>query len=335
MAWAGFVFTQTVGDPSRGPRIADAVLADEAARAEVAAPITSAVMSSTGLPAEQRPFVAAQVDRLLLQPEGRHAFAETFAGAWARMLGDDDGRGTVLDVTPFLDDIAGAVPGLDPALIPAEAAVPATVPVPDDDLAWLATLRRLVEASTIPLALVAVAGAGVAFVLGDRGWVLRRVGIWAVVAGGGWLLVPAVAVWATRRWATGADAVISVAVEAAVSGLRPAAIVLVAGGLAAFVVSFFDVFPSAARAARPAPARYAPAAPEHRQRPVAPPSPAARAVPARSPAGDRWEPGPRTVSPTQEIVYRPPPPVPRPPVVPADPADDGDDLWDYYTEPKP
>jgi hypothetical protein len=68
LAWAGFVFTQTVGDPGRGERIAAAVLADDAARAEVVAPVGASVMRTFGLPPELRPIVDAEVDRALRDP---------------------------------------------------------------------------------------------------------------------------------------------------------------------------------------------------------------------------------------------------------------------------
>ena len=84
LAWAGFVFTHTIGDPHRGERIAAAVLADDAARGQVVAPITNSVMTSTGLPAEQRPMVALEVDRLLRDPSGEAAFIAPFAGSWSR-----------------------------------------------------------------------------------------------------------------------------------------------------------------------------------------------------------------------------------------------------------
>ncbi len=245
LAWAGFVFTHTVGDPDRGERIAEAVLADDAARAQVVRPITAAVMRSTKLPADQQPLVAAQVEQFLRRPAGARAFIDTFAGGWSRMLGEDDSRGSEVDIGPVVADIVATTPGLDPANLPSGSVV-APVPRPRADLPWLGAVRRAIELSTAPLALVAAVGAAAAFVIGDRRWVLRRSGIWAALAGGVWLVGPAVAVWAARRWATGADEVVRVAVEEAVSGLRTVAIVLSACGVAAVVASVVIVAPSPA-----------------------------------------------------------------------------------------
>jgi hypothetical protein len=330
LAWAGFVFTHTVGDPSRGDRIAREVLADDEARAEVVAPITTAVLESTGLPPEQRPFVASQVDRLLQEPDGARAFVDLFAGSWSRMLGDDDGRGTRIDLTPFIDDVTAAVPGIDPAALPAQTAAPASVPRPRTELPWMGGLRTAVEATTIPLAIAAAVGAATALAIGDRRWVLRRVGIWGVMAGGAWIVGPLIAVWAARRWATGADAVVSVAVEQAVSGMRVAAIVLMVAGLGALMASLAPALGAPAAVREPQPRR------QPRRVPVAP---APSAAPRRSPAAPATRVVPqveprraRTVDPTMTMSRQPSPGESPPPRHNDEP--DGDDLWDFYTEPE-
>ncbi|MGA1440516.1 MAG: hypothetical protein ACO4CU_11890, partial [Ilumatobacteraceae bacterium] len=87
LAWGSTVFVHTVGDPDRAAEIGAAVLADDEARAEVVAPLTAAVMRSTGLPVEQEPVVAGEVDRILRDPEGAQTFIEPFVGSWAATLG--------------------------------------------------------------------------------------------------------------------------------------------------------------------------------------------------------------------------------------------------------
>jgi hypothetical protein len=337
LAWAGFVFTHTVGDPDRGERIAEAVLADEAARAQVVRPITNAVMSSANLPADQRPLVTSQVERFLRRPAGARAFIDTFAGGWSRMLGEDDSRGSDVDIAPIVADVAAATPGLDPASLPSDGSVVASVPRPRADLPWLGPVRRAVEVMTVPLALAAAVGAAVAFLIGDRRWVLRRAGIWAALAGGVWLVGPAVAVWAARRWATGADAVVRVAVEEAVSGLRTAAIVLFACGMAAVVASVVIVAPSPSAPdstdVRRKPSRYADRGVRTRQADTRRPL-------SQVPAAARS----RTTAPTMTMPAQPP-------VRPAETtearapvgdnvdgdgdaaADDTDALWKFYADP--
>lgn len=248
LAWAGFVFTHTIGDPGRGERIATAVLDDDEARAEVVAPIAAAVARTAGLPATEQPAVAARVDTLLQDPATARSFVDPFAGQWARMLGADDARPSGYDVGPLLDEILAATPGFGAGAGSigdggatagsTDEVVVSAVPMPQARFGWLLPSRGTLTQATSILAAVAAIGFALAFAIGSRRWVLRRVGAWAAVAGGGWVLVPILAVWAARRWATGADSVIAVALEEAVSGLRPTALVLLVGGVLAFAGSF-------------------------------------------------------------------------------------------------
>lgn len=238
LAWAGYVFTQTIGDPGRGERVAAAVLADDDARAEVTAPITGAVLGVTGLPEEQRPYVTDQVDLVLRDPAGARTFIDPFAGSWARMLGEDDPRPAELDLVAVLDVLGPTLPeaaGTEP--IAAQLPV-SGVPLPRVQLDGMSSVRTAISASVVPLTLVAV-GAFVAAVLtGERRRVLRRSGVWAVAAGLSWVVVPPVVVWAARRWAPEADAVAAVALDEALSGLLPMAVGLVALGVVGIGASF-------------------------------------------------------------------------------------------------
>ena len=141
LALVAFVFTQTVLDPSRGERVAAAVLSDPAARAEVTAPVTRAVMSTANLPPEQQAVVEAQVDRLLGSPTGARAFVDPFAGAWARLLGEDDPRPNEFDLAPLLSQLVaetGSVP--DGVAVPDRLPVPG-VPLPRVELGWMSGVR--------------------------------------------------------------------------------------------------------------------------------------------------------------------------------------------------
>jgi hypothetical protein len=257
LAWAGFVFTNTVGDPTRGERIAASVLADDDARAEIVDPITSAVVATTGLPPEQRSFVSGRVDELLRGPSGARAFIDPFAGSYARMLGEDDPRPAEFDLAPLVDEVVVGVPGLDPTTLPTQRFEIPTVPLPRAELGWMSGVRSGVSAATTGLAIAALIGFAVGFAIGNRRWVLRRFGLWAAFAGAGWVVVPFLVSWAARQWASGADSVIAVAVEEALSGLRVTAILLCAVGVAAFSVSFapLGVPVPAGRGAEPAPVR--------------------------------------------------------------------------------
>lgn len=331
LAWAGFVFTQTVGDPGRGERIAAAVLEDQDARAEVVAPITASVMRTYGLPVEQQPLVAGQVDRILTDPAGARSFVDPFAGSWARLLGEDDPRPAEFDLAPLLAQF-GATAGVDGAAVPDRLPVPG-VPLPRTRLDWMDGVRTAVSAAVLPLVVAAAVLFAIAFAVGDRARVLRRLGIWAMLAGMSWVVVPPLLVWLARRWAPGADAVAAAALDEAVSGLLPVAIALVGGGTVALVGSF-AVRPERTAARGPAP---------HPRREAAP-SPAARpAMPSTAPAAAARR---RTVAPTAEIpVVTVDPTAPPTEPIPTQslgrrPGErvgtddeagvDGDPLWDYY-----
>lgn len=293
------------------------MLDDDAARAEIVSPITSSVMSSTGLPADQQPFVTAEVDRLLQDPAGAQAFIDPFAGEWARMLGAADARPSLFDVTPFIDDIVAAAPGLDPASIPTDQVVTPSVPLPTNELSWLGKVRDAVAASVMPLAVAAVVGFAFAFAFGDRRRALRRAGIWGVCAGAGWVIVPLVVVWAARRWATGADAVVAIAVEEAVSGLQPTAVVLLVAGVAA-VAGSFAMAMAPARVEREPEPRPRPQRDRHDDRRHEQPAPAASAP---------TPPAPARLAPVDRTALLPEHAVP----LSADDDVDPDSLWKYYS----
>ena len=342
LAWAGFVFTQTVGDPGRGERIASAVLADPDARAEVTAPITGSVMTATGVPPEHRPLVEGQVDRFLSDPQGARSFIDPFAGSWARLLGEHDPRPTEFDVAPFLAQFAVTASVPDGIVLPERLPV-SGVPLPRTQLDWMDDVRAAIDAAVLPLALAAAALFAMAFAIGDRARVLRRLGVWAILAGLVWVAVPPVVVWAARRWATGADAVVSVAVDEAITGLLPVALALVVGGALATVASFAvgatpERAPAGARrprAAAPVPRTAATTAPRRRRTtvptaelPIVGPGPAPAAepttrLPASPPAGEP------DLGTTDEITTRlPAPTAPRPDSL----GDDRPDpLWEYYS----
>jgi hypothetical protein len=305
------------------------VLADPDARAEVVAPISSAIVTSNGLPPDTEPFVTAQVDRVLRDPAGARAFVDPFAGSWARMLGEDDPRPTEFDLAPLVDVLVATTPGLDAAGLPTDRFVVPAVPLPRSDVPGVGTTRRAIAATTIPLAILALAGLLVGLVSAERRWVMRRFGLWAVLAGAAWVALPPMITWAARRWATGADAVIAVAVEEGVAGLRPTAIALVLVGLATYAGSL--LIPTPIERPQPAP-RQQPAPPPRRVA-AAPARAATTATSAatrtvRVPTASPAAPTPTAVMPSAEM-----PGDRRPDAAgtDGDSSEGSDPLWDYYS----
>ncbi|MFZ8998556.1 MAG: hypothetical protein ACO3D0_09315, partial [Ilumatobacteraceae bacterium] len=272
LAWGSTVFVHTVGDPDRAAEIGAAVLADDEARAEVVAPLTAAVMRSTGLPVEQEPVVAGEVDRILRDPEGAQTFIEPFVGSWAATLGVAAPRSSRLDVSRLVS-LSPTLAALQPSTGAGGAEFPSIsqLPLPSvgatdgvpflaGGYGWVGGLGRVASAAIVPLAILAMVCGGVALAIGDRRSTLRRLGAWAVGAGIVWVVLPSVAVWFARRWVTEADAVVEVAVGEAMSGLVVPALLLVLAGAGALTVSF-AVGPGSGPAARPTRRSMPPAAP--------------------------------------------------------------------------
>jgi hypothetical protein len=329
LAWAGFVVTHTIADPTRGERIAGAVLADDEARAEVVAPIAGAIIASNGLPPELNSFVTAEVDRVLRDPAGAQAFIDPFAGSWSRMLGEDDPRPTQFDLAPLIDVLVATTPGLDAAALPTDRLVVPAVPLPRSDVPGIGPARRAIAAATAPLALLALAGLMVGLVSGERRWAMRRFGLWAVLAGVAWVAIPAAVTWAARRWASGADAVIAVAVEEGISGLQPAAIALVLAGLATYAGSFLIPSTIGRSAAPPVPARI-PAAPP-RPRDVTSTLPTTARIPVTGPTSPPATARTAAMPTSGRHDDRPTDRRPATPTADGEPADGGDPLWDFYS----
>lgn len=197
-------------------------------------------MALGGLSTEQATTVESVVDQLLRDPSGAQAFIEPFAASWARLLGEDDPRPTEFDLARLLADLDEAIEPLDLSGFTGEdeQLIVPTVPLPRTQLEWMGSTRRTIDASILPLGLAAVAFAAIAFAVGNRRGVLRRIGIWGVTAGMLWVLIPPLLTWAARAWTPGADAVVSTSLDEATDGLRLPALVLVAGGLAAIGISF-------------------------------------------------------------------------------------------------
>src|SRR5690606_18097356 len=120
-----------------------------------------------------------------------------FAGSWSRLLGEDDPRPPEFDLAPFVGQLAVAgVPDSFGARIPV-----ADVPLPRAQLGWMSDVRSAIAAAVLPLAIVAAGFFAIAFAIGDRARVLRRLGAWAVLAGASWVVIPPLLVWLARRWA--------------------------------------------------------------------------------------------------------------------------------------
>lgn len=233
LAWTAFVFSNTIGDPGRGEEIADAVLDDPDARAEIAAPVASALVQATGLPETQEPTVAAVVDEVLRDPQGARSFVEPFAGSWARLLGEDDLRPAVFNVAPIAADVEQRLAAIGVPLPVSTSALPVPeVPLPGTQLSFMADARDIINGLVVPLAIIATGLAAIAFIIGNKRKVVRKVGFWGIGAGAFWIVIPFLLIWFAQAFVSGADAIVAASVNAATSGMRiAAAVMMIAGGV--------------------------------------------------------------------------------------------------------
>ena len=242
LAWAGYVFLHTIGDPTRAEDIATAVLEDEGSREELASSFALQIVRATGVDRSNIDLVEGAVAQALADPRITTDLVSAFGSAHANALGVDDPRPTTISPDVVLAAVTEQVAAVSPeiagqlsAQLP-EGVFP-EITLPTFHPPGVDTARRVADSATGALALAAAALLVVAFALGERRRVLRRAGIWAVFAGVSWVLVPIGIVAGARAWASDADRIVEAAVRASVDGVAPVAIGLLVGGVVAIVLS--------------------------------------------------------------------------------------------------
>lgn len=344
LAWAGWVYLRTIGDPARSEEIATAVLEDPASREQIASSFALQIVRATGVDRSNIDLVEGAVSTALDDPRISTDVIGAFGSAHANALGVEDARPTTIDTNTMLTAVREQVALVNPELaaqIP-DGSLP-TVTLPKFHPPGVAALREAAEKATAALALAAVALAAVALAFGDRRGVLRRLGLWGVLSGVGWVLLPILIVAGARAWASDVDAIVEAAVRSSVDGVMPAAVALVVGGVIALVISFVpSLWPDRDQVMRRGSVvqRQLPHRMPNAVQPSAHPAahqPAHQAVPpAPAPRSDSYVPSgepPRTAVPPSTT---PPPTAAAPPVQPSQPVRPVDDVdpWATYFTPR-
>ncbi len=237
LAWTGWAYLHTVGDPHRVEAMATEVLRDDGARSQISHAIAEQLVSATGLDATQQPLVEAAVDVTLGDPRIADNVISALGSAHANALGVNDPRPTVINtsalITAVREHLLAVAPGVA-AVLPDGAVDDITLPKYHPPGAG--TMRTLARPLTTLFAWLGAFLLIAAFAVGDRRRTLRRFGTWAVMSGIGWLVIPKLIVAAARHWATSFDDVIAVAARVSARAIAPAAAALVIVGLVALVV---------------------------------------------------------------------------------------------------
>ena len=241
LAWSGFVMTRTVLDPGRSQDVAEALLDNDAVRAQLVANIATGIGS--GLPA------GARVDRATLESGAEAALDspavktlvldalirthQAFLGEGTAPDSIDGGafgaaaRQSVVDAHPELDGLLPAAPSFE-------------VPLPTDRIPNLGPVRRGLLTAVPILAGIAAIGAALALlVTTDRPGVVRRAGFWAVGLSAFILAVAYGIPAAARQVAPDQAEIVAALIGALAAATRRPALALAAAGLAGLVVSLF------------------------------------------------------------------------------------------------
>lgn len=239
LAWAGWVYLHTIGDPARSEDIASAVLSDEASSAQLASSFALQIVRASGIDRSNIDLVEGSVAAALSDPRVTTNVISALGAAHANALGIDDERSTTIDTDAMVVAVRERLAVVSPeiaAQLP-DGVVP-EITLPKFHPPGVSSLRTAADTATTLLAIVAAVLMAVAFAFGDRRGVLRRAGIWGVCSGALWALVPIGVVAAARAWASDVDAIVEVATRESTSGVMPVAIALVLGGIVAVVLSF-------------------------------------------------------------------------------------------------
>ena len=235
IAWGGWVFLHSVGDPHRAERIAMAILDSPDARDEIAAPFTDQLVNYAPLDAASQAKLRGVVAEVLADPRIVDNFVAAFGSAQASALGIDDARPASIDVGLLVEIVREHVAVQFPELA---AQIPATtekIEIPQVTTSAIGNLRDLANTWTIWLALLSFGSLVALMIFGDRRVVLRSFGFWAVLTGAFWAIGPRLVPVLAHSYAPQADAVIKAMVNAVATQITTTATILVICGILAFV----------------------------------------------------------------------------------------------------
>ena len=237
-AWSGWVFLHSVGDPHRAERIANSILHDPAARAEIAAPIADQIVQNFALPAADKASIAQTVSDVLDNPDIVGNFIAAFGSAQANALGVNDPRPTTINAGTLINAVRDRLAASQPQLAALIPDSNASIDLPKVQSPVIARVRSIANTWTTYLALIAVALIVGVMILGDRRRALRSYGFWAIFTGAFWAIGPRLAPWFAHQTAPNADAIVGATVNAVAGPITMAATILVVSGIVALVVRY-------------------------------------------------------------------------------------------------
>ena len=236
LAWGGWVFLHSVGDPHRFEQIATSILGSNNARSEIAKSVTDQLTNINLLTPEQQTAVRGAVADALADPRIVDNFVAAFGSAQSSALGIPDPRPSAIDVGALVAVLREHLATTQPALAASIPISTQTVELPKIKSNALADLRKAANTWTVWLALLSIASLVALMIFGDRRVVLRAYGFWAILTGAFWAIGPRLAPWIAHRSAPQADGLVKATIDAVAGPITTAATVLLISGVIAFVV---------------------------------------------------------------------------------------------------
>jgi hypothetical protein len=256
VAWIGWLYLHTAGDPTRSDRVAHAILDDPRARSEVAADIAQGIAGATNQAATQAarraglqqptilvsgddPSLQKAVDAALADPRIAANLIDAISAEHAIALGVKPAHPAVIDTTTLVAAVRFDLGGVDPVMAKAIPNVAAgQIKLPKAQIPLARQARTFANRWVGWLSLGALFGFVIAFLLGERERVLRRAGGWALGAGLAWAAIPPLITAAADAWVKSQAAVVKAIVHGVTGTVTATATLLAVAGVAMIVLSF-------------------------------------------------------------------------------------------------
>jgi hypothetical protein len=235
IAWGGWVFLHSIGDPHRAERIAREILKSPDARDEIAAPFTDQLVNYAPLDAQSQAKLRSVVSDVLADSRIVDNFVAAFGSAQANALGIEDERPTSIDVGQMVEVVREHVAVEFPELAAQIPASTEKIEIPEVKTTAIGDIRDLANTWTIWLALLSFGSLVALTIFGDRRVVLRSFGFWAIFTGAFWAIGPRLVPMLASSYAPQADAIIKAMVNAVAGQITTTATILVVCGILAFV----------------------------------------------------------------------------------------------------
>ncbi len=240
LSWASFTLSRTVLDPGRSERLADQLLENENVRQALVVRMADAL--ETQIPSDvavPRGVLEAGAATALDDPRVEALIRDGFVQVHQNALNGVDEPVTV-DASALgaagRDVLVELRPELESALPPTP---PLQVELPTTGLSWLGSVKNFVDRFTGISALVAVCGAGLAFVVAkNRAKVLRRVAFWGYGASAFWLILAYAVPWLAGTLSPTSAAIASAATDVFFGAMIQPAIMMAVMATALLVASF-------------------------------------------------------------------------------------------------